>query len=80
MPEVRDREERPRAKLVTGLSRNKVAVPEGVAGTPPFWSAIRTIDAVEFKIRAVHNLPISLFDIYGKAWPQQAAIQFFGIF
>jgi len=21
-----------------GLSRNKVAVPEGVAGTPPFWS------------------------------------------
>jgi hypothetical protein len=20
------------------LSRNKVAVPEGVAGTPPFWS------------------------------------------
>ena len=20
-----------------GLSRNKVAVPEGVAGTPPFW-------------------------------------------
>ena len=55
-----------------GLSRNKVAVPEGVAGTPPFWSAIRTLDAVEFKARAVHNLPISLFDIYGKAWPQQA--------
>ena len=22
------------------LSRNKVAVPEGVAGTPPFWSLI----------------------------------------
>ncbi len=22
-----------------GLSRNKVAVPEGVAGTPPFWSS-----------------------------------------
>ena len=22
-----------------GLSRNKVAVPEGAAGTPPFWSA-----------------------------------------
>ena len=21
-----------------GLSRNKVAVPEGAAGTPPFWS------------------------------------------
>ena len=23
-----------------GLSRNKVAVPEGVAGTPPFWSGL----------------------------------------
>jgi hypothetical protein len=23
-----------------GLSRNKVAVPEGVAGTPPFWIPI----------------------------------------
>ena len=23
-----------------GLSRNKVAVPEGVAGTPPFWSTV----------------------------------------
>ena len=24
-----------------GLSRNKVAVPEGAAGTPPFWSDFR---------------------------------------
>ena len=24
-----------------GLSRNKVAVPEGAAGTPPFWRGIR---------------------------------------
>ena len=24
-----------------GLSRNKVAVPEGVAGTPPFWGMHR---------------------------------------
>ena len=24
-----------------GLSRNKVAVPEGAAGTPPFWSPSR---------------------------------------
>ena len=24
-----------------GLSRNKVAVPEGVAGTPPFWIPIK---------------------------------------
>ena len=23
-----------------GLSRNKVAVPEGAAGTPPFWSLL----------------------------------------
>ena len=23
-----------------GLSRNKVAVPEGVAGTPPFWGMV----------------------------------------
>jgi hypothetical protein len=23
-----------------GLSRNKVAVPEGVAGTPPFWNSV----------------------------------------
>ena len=51
-----------------------------MAGTPPFWSAIRTIDAVEFKARAVHDLPISLFDIYGKAWPQQAELLFFDKF
>lgn len=25
-----------------GLSRNKVAVPEGVAGTPPFWRPCAT--------------------------------------
>ena len=29
-----------------GLSRNKVAVPEGVAGTPPFWSLLDTLLAV----------------------------------
>ncbi len=23
-----------------GLSRNKVAVPEGAAGTPPFWNSV----------------------------------------
>ena len=26
-----------------GLSRNKVAVPEGAAGTPPFWSVYPAI-------------------------------------
>ena len=29
-----------------GLSRNKVAVPEGVAGTPPFWSVIRRLSTL----------------------------------
>ena len=27
-----------------GLSRNKVAVPEGAAGTPPFWSTSKEQD------------------------------------
>ena len=27
-----------RQAMGVGLSRNKVAVPEGAAGTPPFWS------------------------------------------
>ena len=26
-----------------GLSRNKVAVPEGAAGTPPFWSVLLSL-------------------------------------
>ena len=29
-----------------GLSRNKVAVPEGVAGTPPFWSNLLDASAL----------------------------------
>ena len=50
MPEVRDRKERPRVKLVIGLSRNKVAVPEGAAGTPPFWSLVSKVNlAAHFK-------------------------------
>ena len=47
MPEVRDRKDRPRAKLVIGLSRNKVAVPEGAAGTPPFWRGCLLVDLVD---------------------------------
>ena len=35
-----------------GLSRNKVAVPEGAAGTPPFWS----VKIVREKSRAVETL------------------------
>ena len=30
-----------------GLSRNKVAVPEGAAGTPPFWSALHKRDVID---------------------------------
>ena len=32
-----------------GLSRNKVAVPEGVAGTPPFWSLRRSRGLLSYK-------------------------------
>ena len=39
-----------------GLSRNKVAVPEGAAGTPPFWSTIIIIGIsfIEYN-DVVHN-------------------------
>ena len=34
-----------------GLSRNKVAVPEGAAGTPPFWSGtVLTVSAVAISL------------------------------
>ena len=33
-----------------GVSRNKVAVPEGVAGTPPFWSFVIDATLVECKV------------------------------
>ena len=32
-----------------GLSRNKVAVPEGAAGTPPFWRRLKYASAEVFK-------------------------------
>ena len=32
-----------------GLSRNKVAVPEGAAGTPPFWRRLKHASAEVFK-------------------------------
>ena len=34
-----------------GLSRNKVAVPEGAAGTPPFWRLLDGIQDVKKKER-----------------------------
>ena len=45
-----------------GLSRNKVAVPEGAAGTPPFWSlfkiVIRMLYVVFLFIRFVVLFPV----------------------
>ena len=32
--------------MAMGLSRNKVAVPEGAAGTPPFWSFISKVSCL----------------------------------
>jgi hypothetical protein len=43
-----------------GLSRNKVAVPEGVAGTPPFWSMIMTGFRFGTKSILLHSLPYYL--------------------
>ena len=34
-----------------GLSRNKVAVPEGAAGTPPFWSDAVSVTTVTVTYR-----------------------------
>ena len=36
-----------------GLSRNKVAVPEGAAGTPPFWRRCLLVDLVD-KYLSIH--------------------------
>lgn len=36
-----------------GLSRNKVAVPEGAAGTPPFWRGCLLVDLVD-KYLSIH--------------------------
>ena len=36
-----------------GLSRNKVAVPEGAAGTPPFWRVRLLVDLVD-KYLSIH--------------------------
>ncbi len=43
-----------------GISRNQVAVPEGVAGTPPFWSKFSDA-TLEYSARL--HFPISLFCI-----------------
>ena len=41
-----------------GLSRNKVAVPEGAAGTPPFWRILQS-DLKEYAKTLVHPvLPV----------------------
>ena len=41
-----------------GLSRNKVAVPEGVAGTPPFWSEVRHDGSGIERGKVVRVLPV----------------------
>ena len=53
-----------------GLSRNKVAVPEGVAGTPPFWSVSEARRPSE--VGAREYFPISLFCILRRAQPRSA--------
>ena len=47
-----------------GLSRNKVAVPEGVAGTPPFWSSLLdTLLAVRATRLVASGLPVLIFSL-----------------
>ena len=46
-----------------GLSRNKVAVPEGAAGTPPFWS----------------GSPSSVLTVQGDFFPFALLILFFAV-
>ena len=47
-----------------GLSRNKVAVPEGVAGTPPFWSLCGAIHMKSTDIQPFCGL-LSIFHLLG---------------
>ena len=57
-----------RGEYVPGpLSRNKVAVPEGAAGTPPFWSpdAFQGWLPFRFRIPSLSSLPVSLRPVPG---------------
>ena len=55
-----------------GLSRNKVAVPEGAAGTPPFWSPQRATPKRKrhkknkWRLRLAYFSQNVLFKIYKK--------------
>ena len=42
-----------------GLSRNKVAVPEGAAGTSPFWSEKKKADARRLKDKAAMKIKLA---------------------
>ena len=54
-----------------GLSRNKVAVPEGVAGTPPFWSTTPTIAFGSYKVQQFGTLVLrQSFLLYGLRVPE----------
>ncbi len=62
-----------------GLSRNKVAVPEGAAGTPPFWSTLRArlggaIEALTPPCSLCLRC-LFLFDIVGEARRARPAAQ-----
>jgi hypothetical protein len=53
-----------------GLRRNKVAVPEGVAGTPPFWSAAPTsetpaVRSSRRRIQGQQQSPVRLYLSFG---------------
>ena len=46
-------------KWKLGLSRNKVAVPEGVAGTPPFWGFAPTAEDALYRVSRYRKRCIS---------------------
>ena len=56
------------------LSRNKVAVPEGAAGTPPFWSDAQSkseilkliINNYKLKTLCTNKLKVGSFDMLHK--------------
>ena len=54
------------------LSRNKVAVPEGAAGTPPFWSVFLSLVVVRCFIRG--EFPLVRLSFFSKRCETQKEI------
>ena len=50
-----------------GLSRNKVAVPEGAAGTPPFWRVRLLVDLVD-KYLSIHVNKLTVIKMKKNLW------------